>query len=219
MNVRRSVGLPLIGANVALLLVLSACDSSSSSPTSESTSSNGSSSASTSADPGTETGIAQGEPGSLTPGGPIKSNPPGETQATEPPPSGIQNAVLESLPGSNSSDCVSVGDGRDLRSGDLAAGNFETARQQYADDDSGSEQPVVSLYVIPRHTKPMSGVTVTMKPMGRSGKSVSVSSDVAQTANAWSYYSVSIPVPSPGAWRLTAVSGADRGCFDVTFTA
>jgi hypothetical protein len=33
------------------------------------------------------------------------------------------------------------------------------------------------------------------------------------------FYPTAVPIPAPGAWRLTGRAGADRGCFVVTFRA
>ena len=67
----------------------------------------------------------------------------------------------------------------------------------------------------------MPGVKVTSTPTTQSAgsaKPVSVTSTDVEQADAWSYYAVQAPVSAPGTYRVTAVSGADRGCFTVTFS-
>lgn len=140
------------------------------------------------------------------------------TPASAPPTSApkTQGLVLDKLPGSKANACVSVGSQRDVTSGTIAMGNFQTARKSYKSQHGHSEQPTVNLYVIPMH-RSMPGVRITMTPIKAKGKTRTIKSTDVEQADIWSYYGVQLPVPSAGTWRLTVTSGADRGCFNVSF--
>jgi hypothetical protein len=125
--------------------------------------------------------------------------------------------VLASVPGSSSSSCESVGTHTDLRSGAIAAGNFAHARAQYTQTATSTEAPKVDLYVIPQHAAHLSTLTITIDPTG-AGATTTLTSKSVQQADAWSYFAVQLPVPAPGSYQLTMVSGADRGCFLITFS-
>jgi hypothetical protein len=125
--------------------------------------------------------------------------------------------VLASLPGSSSSSCANVGSHTDLRSGAIAAGNFAHARAQYSQTVASTEVPMLDLYVIPQHAATLTSLTITLDPTG-SGPTTTVTSKSVEQADAWSYFAVQLPVPAPGGYQLTMVSGSDRGCFLVTFS-
>lgn len=127
-----------------------------------------------------------------------------------------QTRVLKSLPGSPSATCVAVAKHTTVRAGSIAAGNFQTARQSFSSQFGTTEVPQLNLYVIPKHAKAMKKLTVTVKPLG-GGKAETVSSTQVEKADQWRYYAVELPVVSPGEYRLSMVSGADKGCFNITF--
>ena len=103
-----------------------------------------------------------------------------------------------------------------MRAGTLAIGNFVDMRKSYTAQAKTKAQPEVSMYVIPQHVKPESGVSVVLESLqGKGRRTVKVSS--AQTAGDWRYYRVNVTIPSPGSWRIVAESGPDKGCFEVTF--
>jgi hypothetical protein len=62
----------------------------------------------------------------------------------------------------------------------------------------------------------MHKVTVSVDPA--TGPTHTVTSTSVERADVWRYFAVNVPIASAGAYRLTMVSGANRGCFDVTFT-
>lgn len=128
-----------------------------------------------------------------------------------------QEAVLQSLPGTSSAQCAVVGGKSDMRAGTLAAGNFAEMRKQYASQAKTKAQPQVSMYVIPQDVSRLTGVSVTLDPLNAKAKSRTFKTDAVNTADEWRYYRVDLTVPSPGTWRMTAVSGKDKGCFEVTF--
>ena len=128
-----------------------------------------------------------------------------------------QDYVLKKLPGTTKDKCVNVGDEQDVTSGSLAMGNFQTARAQYAQLETQSEQPTVNVYVIPKH-RAMPGVRIVMTPVTAKGTVKTVTSKDVQPADVWKYYSVHMPVPAPGTWRLDVRSGSDSGCFKVDFS-
>ena len=124
--------------------------------------------------------------------------------------------MLSRLSGSAGSNCQTVGLRTDVRAGSLAAGNFEQARQQYADAKGG--KPVsVFLYAIPEHSTSMPGVSVTLESL-TSGASTTQTFRSVEDAESWKYYPVFLPIPAPGSWRITMTAGPDRGCFQVTFS-
>lgn len=123
--------------------------------------------------------------------------------------------MLDSLPGSGRSSCATVGRRGDVRSGGLAMGNFGQARAAFA-RGSGIERDPVPMYVIPRHSGAMDGVTVTLRRVS-GGAATRTRSTSVETADVWKYYAVQLPVRSAGTYRLNVVSGPDHGCFVVTF--
>lgn len=129
-----------------------------------------------------------------------------------------QNQVLSSLPGSSSPKCVEVEDNRDARAGGIAAGNFQAARKQYTREASTKEQPRIFLYVIPEHVEKDNGVRIELTSLTGSGETHTVKSSSFERAEQWRYYSVHVPIPAPGKWRMQIASGADKGCFDVRFS-
>jgi hypothetical protein len=139
------------------------------------------------------------------------------TPSLDPSQAADQSTVLASLPGSTSSSCESVGSHTDLRSGSIAAGNFAHARAQYTETAATTEAPQVDLYVIPRQAAKLTSVTITVDPTGN-GPTTTLTSKSVEQADAWSYFAVQLPVPAPGNYQLTMVSGPDRGCFLLTFS-
>ena len=131
-------------------------------------------------------------------------------------PRGNQGDVLASLPGDPSGDCVEVGDLRDVRSGTMAAGNFATARQQFADQVGTKSQPTVFLYLIPSDSRKPGAVSVRLQQVP-SGPERTIKSDVMATADRWRYFPVNLSIPDKGTWRITATTRKAKGCFLVTF--
>jgi hypothetical protein len=130
---------------------------------------------------------------------------------------GDQSPVLSSLPGSAKSGCVAVGDRTDVRSGTMAAGNFATARKQFADQVKTVPAPTVNLYLIPADARSLREVTLTLEQLGGRHLKRSVTSTSVQDAEQWKYFSLQASVPAAGKWRLKATAGASTGCFDVDF--
>jgi len=95
-------------------------------------------------------------------------------------------------------------------------GNFQAARKSYKSQVGHAQQPVVNFYVIPKH-RSMPGVHITMTSTTTKTKARTVTSKAVESADTWEYYSVQLPVPASGTWRLEVTSGSDRGCFNVTF--
>jgi hypothetical protein len=127
-----------------------------------------------------------------------------------------QSRVLDALPGSRSASCAIVGDRTDVRSGDVAAGNFVVARKSYAKQVPIAEVPTVFLYLIPQHAASLRVATARVSLVG-SGTSRMVTSTSVEQADQWQYFAMQIPVRQPGRYRLTMAAGTDRGCFEVTF--
>jgi hypothetical protein len=128
-----------------------------------------------------------------------------------------QSSVLAGIPGSTSTACENVGSHTDLRSGSIAAGNFAHARAQYTQTAATTPVPALDLYVIPQHAAELTTLTITIDPTG-AGPTKTLTSKSVEQADAWSYFAVQLPVPAPGGYQLTMVSGPDRGCFLITFS-
>lgn len=154
---------------------------------------------------------------SSTGANPPSTSAPYPTAPPIPSPESDQTSVLNSLPGSSSFACATVGTQATVRAGSIAAGDFAAARAAYTSAAKSSEVPVVNLYVIPQDAHGMKRVTITMVAIASGATKTVTSSSVAQ-AGAWSYFAVRLPVPSPATYRLRIVSGVNRGCFDVTFS-
>lgn len=127
-----------------------------------------------------------------------------------------QTVVLNSLPGSRSQSCATVGAHTTVRAGSIAAGNFQTARKSFSSQYRKTEVPQLNLYVIPQHAKAMKKLTVKVRSLS-GGQSKTVHSTQVEKAAEWRYYALVLPVKEPGSYRLTMSSGADKGCFDVRF--
>jgi len=96
-------------------------------------------------------------------------------------------------------------------------GNFQSARKVYKSLARGSDDvPTLDLYVIPK-SRSASSVQITMTSMAAGSEPRTVKSTDVETADIWEYYSVHIPVPAPGVWKLDVRAGKDSGCFQVTF--
>jgi hypothetical protein len=124
--------------------------------------------------------------------------------------------VLASLPGTATQGCVDVKSLRDVRSGGIAVGNFSDARKQFRSLAKTHEQPEVAFYVIPRDAN-AKNVKVSLTAPGHTTPTRTVTSANVQQAEEWNYFMLTVPIPSPGGWQVTAVAGKDRGCFDVKF--
>jgi hypothetical protein len=127
---------------------------------------------------------------------------------------GVQSAVFVRVPGSSAQSCVTVGSLRDVRSGGFVAGPFDDARRSYGKKKPGATLKQVRLYWVPRHSKPMSGVTVVASS---GGQRVTVRQKQVADAEQWSFYDTLISLPHKGTWTFRATSGSDRGCFVAKF--
>lgn len=129
-----------------------------------------------------------------------------------------QSGVLARLPGNDSGQCVSVGDRRDVRSGGIAAGPFDTAREGYGTSiQPGMSPRTVRLYWIPEHSETMPGLTVRMQQLQPNpGAAQTIRKTDWADADQWRFYDTNIEFPSAGTWRLRVTAGQDSGCFDLT---
>jgi hypothetical protein len=127
-------------------------------------------------------------------------------------------SVLKRLP-NPAGPCPAVGDGRDVRSDSMAAGPFDTARQQFAKSRPTSPEPTkVRLYWIPKSGKAVAGGLVLKVTKVSSGsKTNTVRDAVVSDAAGVSFYDSQVPIAGPGTWQIKATSGHDTGCFRVTF--
>ena len=121
-----------------------------------------------------------------------------------------QSDVLRRLPGRADGGCVPVGDRRDVRSGGLAAGPFDTARAGYSPAYGNAQ--VIRLYLVPEHAATMPGLTVTAR---REGGGEVVRQRQAQTADAdlFRFYDLGLAIPRAGTWVIRAAAGQDQGCW------
>jgi hypothetical protein len=162
------------------------------------------------------TGPTRGATSGTTTGPPTKTTVPHLRPGSGAGPRSNQTQVLDSLPGSDAADCADVGSRADVRSGSMAAGNFRIARSKYAAEAGRSEAPELFLYVIPQRPKHLHKLTVSVDPA--SGPTRTVTSTSMERADVWRYFAVDVPIARAGAYRLTMVSGSNKGCFDVMFT-
>jgi hypothetical protein len=131
-----------------------------------------------------------------------------------------QETILETLPGDPSGACVN-GDGqRDVRSGGIGAGTFSEAVTDFADQSDGDG--TVSLHWIPAHGEDLTLLTITASQLsGGSATFVTEQtnvSDLVDESGQWRYYFITeLTIPATGVWQFQATSGADTGCFTVTF--
>lgn len=149
----------------------------------------------------------------------------GGNQSNMAPPTGAgrryassQSGVLARLPGNDSGQCISVGDRRDVRSGGIAAGPFDTAREGYGTSiQPGMSPRTVRLYWIPEHSAAMPGLTVRMQRLQPDpGAAQAIRQDDWADADQWRFYDTNLEFPSAGTWRLRVTAGQDSGCFDLT---
>jgi hypothetical protein len=129
-----------------------------------------------------------------------------------------QSGVLARLPGNASGRCISVGDRRDVRSGGIAAGPFDTAREGYGTSvQPGMSPRTVRLYWIPEHSASMPGLTVRMQRLQPTrGTEQTIRKNDWADADQWRFYDTNLEFPSAGTWRLRVTAGQDSGCFDLT---
>lgn len=127
-----------------------------------------------------------------------------------------QSSVLDSLPGSSSQACGEVGGHTDLRAGSIAAGNFQSAQHDFRAGYGKTEGVELNIYVIPQNARHLHKVQATVRPLG-GGQALTVTSTAVEQADVSRYFAVQLPVSRPGTYRLTFVTGADRGCFIATF--
>jgi hypothetical protein len=129
-----------------------------------------------------------------------------------------QSGVLARLPGNDSGQCISVGDRRDVRSGGIAAGPFDTAREGYGTSiQPGMSPRTVRLYWIPEHSETMPGLTVRMQRLQPDpGAAQTIRKNDWADADQWRFYDTNLEFPSAGTWRLRVTAGQDSGCFDLT---
>jgi hypothetical protein len=127
-------------------------------------------------------------------------------------------SVLTRLPNPAGS-CPAVGGGRDVRSGSMAAGPFDTAKKQFATSRSTSPEPTkVRLYWIPKSGKAVSGgLVLKVTKVAAGAKTNTVRDGVVSDAAGVSFYDSQVPIAGPGTWQIKATSGQDTGCFRVTF--
>ncbi|RLV47607.1 hypothetical protein D9V37_15700 [Nocardioides mangrovicus] len=104
-----------------------------------------------------------------------------------------------------------------MRSGRLAMGDFVSARRLFAHGGSAYDAAESFFYVIPTSSR-LTSARVTFSPVSGGGKTTTVTTRQHEEAAQWTYYPVHVKL-TPGVWRLTAVSGTDRGCFLLHLTA
>lgn len=145
------------------------------------------------------------------------SHDPSQPKGGEVPPKkpGDQSNVIKALPGSTTSKCVTTAGQRDLRSGTMGAGPFDTARADYGTKRPGVSKDSVRLYWIPQNSKSMPGLVLQGRNLD-TGRTISVKETTVGDAEDWRFYDTNVRLPEPGRWRLTASSGSQRGCFDLT---
>jgi hypothetical protein len=116
-------------------------------------------------------------------------------------------------PGSPKERCLDVGRRTDVRSGGFVAGNFVAFARDW--DGTGATS---KLYYIPSRPNPPAPLDVTATRRGTEPPLV-----VTLHFGAWfswsrdgiPFYVTGTVLPQRGAWRLEAVAGQNRGCFEL----
>ncbi|WP_370618061.1 hypothetical protein [Mumia sp. Pv 4-285] len=139
----------------------------------------------------------------------------GTAESSQPTKKGKQTAVFSRVPGNASGECVRVGKQRDVRSGSIVGGPFDTAAATWGTTQPGQPKRNVMLYWVPLHADDMKGVTVTAKNAA-TGATVKVNREPFGEAEQWKYYATNMVLRDPGAWTFRVSAGPDSGCFVMT---
>lgn len=115
---------------------------------------------------------------------------------------------------------MAVGTDEDVRSGGFVAGNFRLY-QEHRKPGVAEDENFGKLYWVPLHPHEMRGLTVeavrlTGEPLARTYRLSLVATAIPSGDR---FYPSGVVLPEPGTWRLTAASGPDLGCFEVTLRA
>lgn len=168
-----------------------------------------------------DTGTAGGDEGdgasdgTATTPAPTASEPTGDAaESAQPTKKGKQTAVFSRVPG-KASGCVVVSGKRDVRSGGIVGGPFDTVGQTWAKKQPGQPRRSAHFYWVPLHTAKMPGVTVVATHRG-SGTRVEEHKDSYGDAEQWKFYDTLLTLPKAGTWELRVEAGPDTGCFVMT---
>jgi hypothetical protein len=117
------------------------------------------------------------------------------------------------IPGSRERRCVDIGDRGSVRSGQFVVGNFSAFKEGW----DGTEQTSKLAY-IPLYPEKDTGLEVTATRLEPSPSSV-ISLRFG-AINAWAldgipFYATGTVLPERGHWRLEAIAGRNRGCFEL----
>jgi hypothetical protein len=140
-----------------------------------------------------------------------------DTSGSQAGPPKNQTAVLARLPGAASERCVEVGSRPDVRSGQVAMGNFALARTNFKAAKSAYDSDPSFFYVVP-FSRATRSVTVVATRLGTPAAPVTVHSEQVEHAAQWRYFPIQVQIPTSGTWRFRVTSGTDHGCFDASFT-
>jgi hypothetical protein len=173
-------------------------------------------------DSGSASSSGSGSTTKLSPSATAKPTPPGpgdydDTSGTKARPPSSQIKVLNALPGSKSSACVSVGSHSAMRSGSIAMGDFKQAQSVFKKAKGAYDSQPSFFYVIPQAAK-LGKATVLFAPLSGKGKKISVSTRQHEDAGQWKYYPIHVKL-TPGRWRAQVSSGNSKGCFTFDMNA
>ncbi len=116
------------------------------------------------------------------------------------------------IPGTPRERCLDVRDRTDVRSGEFVVGNFVSFARDW---DGTYEQS--KLYYIPVHPDGHTPLDVTATRLGAEPPlvvSLQFSPPYSWTLDGIPFYVTGTVLPERGRWRLEAVAGRDRGCFE-----
>ena len=133
-------------------------------------------------------------------------------ETAQPTKKGRQNAVFGRVPGGASGACVTVGRKRDVRSGGIVGGPFDTAVSTWKTKQPGKPKRTARLYWVPLHAAKMPGVTVVATHRS-TGVTVKETKDSFGEAEQWKFYDTYLELPTAGTWQLRVKAGPDEGCF------
>lgn len=135
--------------------------------------------------------------------GVVETPVPSETPSTE---DGDQSSVIESLPGRDDSECVTVSSPGAVRSGNVAIDVTAVL-------SAGSQTAKSPILVIPRRA--VAGVSATVRLTGADGTTSVARSQGRDQAGDVTYLPVLVSMQTPSPWQLHVRVNGDEGCFTV----
>lgn len=116
-------------------------------------------------------------------------------------------------PGAADERCLDVGGRTDVRSGGFVVGNFAAFREGWDGTEANSK-----LYYIPLHPSPPMPLEIAATQLSSApprAVTLQFGPPTAWTLDGIPFYVTGTVLPERGRWRLEAVAGGNRGCFEL----